>query len=90
MKWNLDLFHLQALEQAGIDYLLLEAKVGETDVHGAGLLVAPDASRILDQLGCYKGLANKPTAYLDYIDHRHADGSLMLERDDITMGYKYR
>ena len=44
------------LEQAGIDFVLLEKHSQIAADAGAGILVLPPGARILDQLGCYDRL----------------------------------
>ena len=42
-----------ALQLAGIDFILLEAKAEIPPQIGAGIALLPNGSRILDQMGCY-------------------------------------
>ena len=42
-----------ALQHAGIDYVLLEARSVIAPQVGASIGMLPNGSRILDQLGCY-------------------------------------
>ena len=42
-----------ALQHAGIDYVLLESRTEIAPQVGASIGMMPNGSRILDQLGCY-------------------------------------
>ena len=44
------------LEQAGIDYVVLEKHEQIAPNLGASIAIAPNSSRILDQLGCFDAL----------------------------------
>lgn len=43
-----------ALEQAKVDYVLLESKDEFAPVVGASIAIAQNGNRVLDQLGCCK------------------------------------
>lgn len=45
-----------ALQLAGIDFVLLEAKAEIPPHIGAGLALMPNGSRIMDQIGCYNDI----------------------------------
>ena len=57
-----------ALQHAGVDYLLLEARSTIAPQLGASIGLGPNGSRILDQLSCYKDI-------LDYIEPIELTGS---------------
>lgn len=42
-----------ALQSAGVDYVLLEARAEIAPQVGAGIFIASNGARILDQMGCY-------------------------------------
>jgi 2-polyprenyl-6-methoxyphenol hydroxylase-like FAD-dependent oxidoreductase len=48
-----------ALQHAGIDYVLLEARGVIAPQVGASIGINPNGSRILDQLGCYDEILDK-------------------------------
>lgn len=46
-----------ALENAGIDFALLEARGDLAPQVGASIVLLPNGLRIMDQLGCYEDIA---------------------------------
>jgi len=48
-----------ALQHAGIDYILLEARAVIAPQVGASIGLMPNGSRILDQVGCYDEILEK-------------------------------
>ncbi|KAK3942865.1 hypothetical protein QBC46DRAFT_378981 [Diplogelasinospora grovesii] len=53
------------LEQAGVDYVLLERRGELAPQLGASIVIFPNGARILEQLGCYQGLKDyaQPTKW---------------------------
>lgn len=47
-----------ALQHAGIDYILLEARTAIAPQVGAAIAILPNGARILEQLGCYGDILN--------------------------------
>ena len=47
-----------AFDSAGIDYVVLEARDNVAPSAGAAIIMMPNGSRILDQLGIYEALKN--------------------------------
>ncbi|KAF2144829.1 uncharacterized protein K452DRAFT_306590 [Aplosporella prunicola CBS 121167] len=70
-----------SLQHAGIDYLLLESRTEIAPNVGASIGLAPNGSRILDQLGCYEDIENS-TEPFDSAGYHAADGSYLLPRYD--------
>ena len=76
-----------ALEKAGIDYVLLEARDTIHPQVGASIGIMPNGARILEQLGCFEPIA-KETCALQINHSRYAngdtydssDGMLLLEK----------
>ena len=61
-----------ALQQAHIDYILLDRRDTVTPDVGASIAFFPNGARILDQLGCFEGLMKTtvPLTNLEEYDHR--------------------
>lgn len=59
-----------ALQNAGIDFLVLEGRSEIAPSIGASIGLFPNGSRILDQLGCYEELENlaEPIRFVGYHD----------------------
>jgi 2-polyprenyl-6-methoxyphenol hydroxylase-like FAD-dependent oxidoreductase len=70
-----------ALQHAGIDYLLLEARDDLAPQLGASIGLGPNGSRILDQLGCYDEIMDN-TVPLDYTGSRRSDGGYIRPKTD--------
>jgi 2-polyprenyl-6-methoxyphenol hydroxylase-like FAD-dependent oxidoreductase len=70
-----------ALQHAGIDYLLFEARDEFAPQLGASIGIGPNGGRILDQLGCYEDvMAN--TVPLDYTSSRNSEGGYIRPKTD--------
>ena len=70
-----------ALQLAGIDYLLLEARAEIAPQIGASIGLGPNGSRILDQLGCYDDIMALTDPIASTASHK-PDGSLIRPRTD--------
>jgi len=70
-----------ALQHAGIDYLLLEARADIAPQVGASIGLGPNGSRILDQLGCYNDIMAL-TVPIAYTASHKPDGSLIRPKTD--------
>ncbi|KAF4549084.1 FAD-dependent monooxygenase-like protein 1 [Elsinoe fawcettii] len=62
-----------ALEQAGVSYLLLEGRDNVAPQVGASIALNPDGARILDQLGCWDDISDGVTPF-HYVVQHHANG----------------
>jgi len=69
-----------ALERGRIEYVLLESRDEIAPPLGASIAVNANGFRILDQLGCYDGIASK-TVPFDYIRTYLPDGKLQRNID---------
>ncbi|GKZ25541.1 hypothetical protein AbraCBS73388_001182 [Aspergillus brasiliensis] len=69
------------LEKHGIDYLLLEAYPKVVATVGAGIALAPNGLRIIEQLGCYEDL-QKCSAGADQVHVRKPDGEPLWGQDE--------
>ncbi|GAA83930.1 monoxygenase [Aspergillus luchuensis] len=69
------------LEKHGIDYLLLEAYPQVLATVGAGIALAPNGLRIIEQLGCYEDL-QKCSAGADQVHFRKPDGETLWGLDE--------
>ncbi|GKZ28975.1 hypothetical protein AbraIFM66950_002222 [Aspergillus brasiliensis] len=69
------------LEKHGIDYLLLEAYPDVVAAVGAGIALAPNGLRIIEQLGCYEDL-QKCSAGADQVHVRKPDGEPLWGQDE--------
>ncbi|PWY82319.1 monooxygenase [Aspergillus eucalypticola CBS 122712] len=69
------------LEKHGIDYLLLEAYPQVLATVGAGIALAPNGLRIIEQLGCYEDL-QKCSAGADQVHFRKPDGETLWGMDE--------
>ncbi|RAK97686.1 FAD-dependent oxidoreductase [Aspergillus ibericus CBS 121593] len=83
------------LEKHGVDYLLLEAYSDIVATVGAGIALAPNGLRVLDQLGCFEDVLSR-SATIDQIHFRKPDGTVNwgmdvgLEKETITRhGYPW-
>lgn len=65
-----------ALQQANIDYVLLEGRAVIDPQVGASIGILPNGGRILDQLGCYDGIFER-TAPTQQGRTQHADGTIL-------------
>lgn len=70
-----------ALQHAGIDYLLLEARPELAPQLGASIGLGPNGSRILDQLGCYDEIMTL-TEPIDYTGSHRANGDYIRPKTD--------
>jgi 2-polyprenyl-6-methoxyphenol hydroxylase-like FAD-dependent oxidoreductase len=70
-----------ALERAGIDYVLLEARDVIAPAVGASMGMFPNGMRILDQLGCVDDISELTYGIKSAADHDH-HGNLIHERSD--------
>lgn len=70
-----------ALERAGIDYILLEARDEIAPHVGASLGIFPNGSRILDQLGCYDNIAEL-TYGIKWAGNHKVTGELIQPKSD--------
>jgi 2-polyprenyl-6-methoxyphenol hydroxylase-like FAD-dependent oxidoreductase len=71
-----------ALEQAEIDYVLLERRGSVDPQYGASLGMCGNGSRVLDQLGVQDEL-EKVMEPMKYFNDRWADGSRIQPRYDL-------
>jgi 2-polyprenyl-6-methoxyphenol hydroxylase-like FAD-dependent oxidoreductase len=58
-----------ALQHAGVDYILLESRTEIAPQVGASIGILSNGSRILDQLGCYEGIKEETTPLKWHGDH---------------------
>lgn len=70
-----------ALQHAGIEYLILESRDEIAPQVGASIGLGPNGSRILDQLGCYDNIL-RLTRPIAYTASHKPDGSLIRPRTD--------
>lgn len=70
-----------ALEQAGVQYVLLEARDDLAPNVGASMGIMSNGSRILDQLGCYDAIAELAYGIKWAGDHRET-GHLIHPKSD--------
>jgi 2-polyprenyl-6-methoxyphenol hydroxylase-like FAD-dependent oxidoreductase len=70
-----------ALQHAGVDYLLLEARSEIAPQVGASIGIISNGSRILDQLGCYEDIW-KETTPLKWVGEHYESGEYIIPRDD--------
>jgi 2-polyprenyl-6-methoxyphenol hydroxylase-like FAD-dependent oxidoreductase len=73
-----------ALEKAGIDYILLEARDKIAPQVGASIGIFPNGSRILDQLGCFKPIEEATVPTGPY-HSRYSNGDLIYVTDGTTL-----
>lgn len=73
-----------ALEKAGIDYVLLEARDTITPRVGASIGFFPNGARILDQLGCLEAI-EKDTCALERGYSRDKHGTQFDTNDGIQL-----
>lgn len=76
-----------ALERAGIYYILLEGRDTIAPQVGASIGFSPNGCRILDQLGCFDDIA-QDTVPLKNVHNRYEDGSLIYTGDGIPVEQK--
>ncbi|KAL2143755.1 hypothetical protein VTI28DRAFT_10052 [Corynascus sepedonium] len=69
-----------ALEQAGVDYVLLERRSEVAPQIGASIGIFPSAARILDQLGAWKGVS-EAAAPLQVFQNRDRQGNHITTPD---------
>ncbi|GKZ73824.1 hypothetical protein AnigIFM60653_005476 [Aspergillus niger] len=69
------------LEKHGIDFLLLEAYPDVVAAVGAGIALAPNGLRLIEQLGCYEDL-QKCSAGADQVHFRKPDGEILWGMDE--------
>jgi 2-polyprenyl-6-methoxyphenol hydroxylase-like FAD-dependent oxidoreductase len=69
-----------ALEKAGIDYLLLESRNSISPQVGASIGFLPNGGRIMDQLGCFDQLEST-TVPLKEFYNRYANGKIISVTD---------
>jgi 2-polyprenyl-6-methoxyphenol hydroxylase-like FAD-dependent oxidoreductase len=74
-----------ALQHAGIDYLLLEGRTEIAPQVGASIGVLPNGGRILDQLGCYEDIWEATTPLMWTGDHYESGDFILPESEDIQM-----
>jgi monoamine oxidase len=72
---------VNALQHAGIDYLLFEARSKIAPQLGASIGLGPNGSRILDQLGCYDEIM-KLTDPIDYTGSHRPNGDYIRPKTD--------
>ena len=73
-----------ALEQAGIDYVLLEARDEIDPQVGASIGFFANGSRILDQLGCFESIEKE--IYPLFVGHsRRANGKVFASTDGMKL-----
>lgn len=70
-----------ALQHAGVDYILLESRRDIAPQVGASIGLAPNGSRILDQLSCYDEI-EKCTEPVELAGMHAANGDDLLPRSD--------
>lgn len=73
-----------ALERAGIDYLLLEARDVIDPAVGASMGFFPNGARILDQLGCFDDIV-KLTYGIKMAGNHGESGRLIHPRKDTSV-----
>lgn len=71
-----------ALQHAGVDYLLLEARSEIAPQVGASIGVAPSGNRILDQLSCYDDI-EKVSEPVEFVGNHDAGGNDLAPRSDM-------
>lgn len=67
-----------ALEQHGVDFLVLEAHPEIASQVGASIAVLPNGFRILDQLGCYEDIMSLVNCTIDNFIIRDANGKKLI------------
>lgn len=67
-----------ALEQHGIDFLVLEAYPEIAAQVGASIAILPNGFRILDQLGCYEDIMRLVNCTIDNFIIRDSDGKKLV------------
>ena len=75
-----------ALEQARVDYVLLESRDEFAPLVGASIALAANGNRILDQLGCYKEIEDhtKPLVH----SRAWKDGKMLRETDQPVLNHQ--
>lgn len=81
-----------ALEQVGIDYLVLEQWHEIAPDVGASIGIFPNGYRILDQLGCYDAITslNEGRYAFDVMKMRNEQGKTVFSMDDPSRSYTER
>ncbi|KAK3311782.1 hypothetical protein B0H66DRAFT_609095 [Apodospora peruviana] len=72
-----------ALEQGGVDFLLLDRRKELAPQVGAGIALLPNGCRILDQLGVYDELMKQSELHVWSAD-RDSNGNLLAPRSDFA------
>jgi 2-polyprenyl-6-methoxyphenol hydroxylase-like FAD-dependent oxidoreductase len=70
-----------ALQHAGVDYLLLEARAEIAPQVGASIGIMSNGSRILDQLGCYENIWENTTP-LKWAGDHYKSGEYIIPRSE--------
>ena len=71
-----------ALQHAGVDFVLLEARSEIAPQLGASIGIAPNGSRILDQLSCYDAI-DRLTTPVETVGIHDANGKELAPRTDM-------
>ena len=81
-----------SLEQAGIDYLVLEQWHEIAPEVGASIGIFPNGFRILDQLGCYDAITslNEGRYAFDVMKMRDEGGKTVFSMDDPSRSFTER
>ncbi|ROW18194.1 hypothetical protein VPNG_00105 [Cytospora leucostoma] len=72
-----------ALEQHGIDFLVLEGHAAIAPQAGASIAVLPSGFRVLDQLGCYEDVMALVNCTIDNFVIRAPDGRALVHVADL-------
>jgi 2-polyprenyl-6-methoxyphenol hydroxylase-like FAD-dependent oxidoreductase len=73
-----------ALEKAGIEYVLLEGRNTISPQVGASIGIFPNGGRIIDQLGCFEHL-ERETVPLNLYHNRYGNGDLVYTSDAMPL-----
>ena len=81
-----------ALEQIGIDYVVLEKWHEIAPDAGASIGIFPNGARILDQLGCYDAInaVNKAGNAFEVMMIRDSNGKVVFKMDDAPQRFAER
>ncbi|KAF1834747.1 hypothetical protein BDW02DRAFT_497498 [Decorospora gaudefroyi] len=77
-----------ALEKAGIDYVLLEARDIIAPQVGASIGIFANGARILDQLGCFERIEKSGICDLKISTSRHGNGKEFHSSDGVSLMQK--
>ncbi len=77
-----------ALERAGIDYVLLEARAVIDPAVGASMGIMPNGCRILDQLGCFDDILDVTSPIRSSGSHTRSGELIMPRLDSPILGVK--